>query len=208
MSTGVKTDARAPHFSVSTDAEQLCYRAGTMSMLRPRRSLDLALEAIRAHFRETGRSPSLSDLSRRLTCSRQRACALVAELDSRGRITRTPGAAFSIRLAEADPAAMISDSEILHEAVVRGLVDPQLLAAAGAALRRAIPAEPLSILELTGGGDLVQLLAGLDEDAEAAGGEGEAERIAAGANEQECGNRPAARRAPHRRGNGPARRAA
>jgi hypothetical protein len=138
-----------------------------MSNHRPRRSLDRALAAVRAHFRETGQPPSLSDLARRLGCSRQRACVLVAELAKRGAIGRTPGAAFSIRLIEEDPAAMISDGAILHEVLSRGLLEPGTISAA---LRAAYPMEPLTTLQLTGGRALRQLLAGLDGVSEAAGG--------------------------------------
>lgn len=179
-----------------------------MSTHRPRRSLDRALTAIRAHFRETGRSPSLSDMARRLRCSRQRASVLAAELERRKLITRTAGEAFSIRLTQADPAAMISDDEIWHEAVSRGLVDAAQI---GSALRAAYPVEPLTSLQLPGGASLGQLLVGLDGEVEAAGGEIGSTKIEAGTAGKTagaCGERATDGAAQGRGRRGPARRAA
>ena len=187
-----------------------------MSLFRPRRSLDRALVAIRAHFRETGCTPSLADLGRRLGCSRQRACYLVDELEKRGTITRIKGQALTIKLVSPSPASMMSDDELLYEVRMRpGLaIDWPTLAGIAEAFRM-----PLSNMELPDGDGIDDLLAELDE-VEIVGGAGEAEEAAAdedaGADEGELagedggksGGSPAARDIRGGVDGGPARSAA
>jgi hypothetical protein len=126
------------------------------------RSALAALRAIEAHIREHGRSPSLSELGRAMRQSRQRAAALVAELERRSMITRTPGQPFGIRVISPDPTAAISDADLINAVRTRGLIDPGLLAETGGVLAAAF-SKPLAEIELPGAGQFDDLLLQLDQ---------------------------------------------
>lgn len=133
-----------------------------------------AISAIRTHFRETGCPPSLGDLSRRVRVSRQRACALVHQLERAGLITRRRGEALSIRLVGAmgnfsDDDLLCQMTAITEELVARG-VD-----VARASISVALKKEfPLTLLELPGEGFAEDILAQLE--GERGAGEEEADQ--------------------------------
>ena len=80
------------------------------------------LAAIRQILHETGCPPSLGDIAYRLRVSRQRIWELVGQLERAGTITRTPGAARSIRLTGGMIANLSTDDLIRQrEAIERAL---------------------------------------------------------------------------------------
>jgi hypothetical protein len=165
------------------------------------RSALAALRAIEAHIRAHGRSPSLSELGRALKQSRQRAAALVAELERREMITRTPGQPFGIRVISPDPTAAISDADLINAVRTRGLIDPALLAETGGVLAAAF-SHSLAEIELPGAGAFDDLLSRLDQ-----GGTGSARGKSKGEEEHrdDAGAHPGAARSTTR-GGAPARR--